>query len=500
MLRFMDHVISLMAGGVSVPVAANNRVIFVGDSRTANATENSTTAYPQRLAARGYPAWAQLFSGFAMRCVGNYGINTDTIEGVTTRLTAAGISGGTAPSDPRRGWINVYDPGLTAGVAVLLIGVNNAADVISVAGPKYDAAIKGLIDAGRVVVLCNELPNNDGGVSGTNNLARRAYLDGWPGTSSGMSAAEKASYGAKVVKVNTYDEIAVSPSSTASKAGYYPAGDLLHPGTYGNYFLGRKIAEALTQIAQASGFQARTALPSVEADSVLNNCMLTGSVAVPAANSEAAGAGGANMNGLGGAGVSGNLPTGWTFSRSGNLQTLLNGTQNAGHSLTVTLSKTVDADGFDAVRLQISGQVGTTSDRFTLSLVNVAYKSTLTNINGLGSSLADGDTVGSVCKLTVADGHTGLFGVTTAVGCSAPGFTDSGSNFLSGSIAANGQQMDGLQLGTRVHYCEGRTLPTGFAAAAGTKTLTQQLALYLCGGVPVQADITVSRFAYTKNN
>ncbi len=491
-----------ISGGEVIPTVAGRSIIVFGDSRTANATENSTTAAAQRVTARSYIAWALAASGYSFKLTGNYGINTDTIDGCVTRLTGAGISGGTAPGDPRRGWVNVYDPGNSANVAVVLVGVNNTNESMVTAAQKYDALFMGLIDDGKVVVICNELPNSDQFGQGPFNIARRDYLAGWPATSSGMTAQQKATYAAAVVKVDTYTAAALTPNSYFPKAGYYPAGDLLHPGTVGNRAIGEAIAEALKKLAAKAGFGVRNALPANAADCLLTGGMLTGSTAITAANGETAGAGGANMNGVGGVGVTGAVPTGgWSVVRGGSLQTLLNGAQNSRHQLTCTVSKTTDSDGFDAVRLRVTGRVGTTADRYSISFRQEQYKSaaSLANLNGLGGGVTDGDELFSIARVQFAANPRGLLGTNVEVLASSATYPSTAFASMSGSISGSGLQYDGMPAFDAPVMSQGRVLPSGFASTVETKTFNQQFSLWILGGVAVDVDVTISRFGVVKN-
>lgn len=501
MLGYKEHLRLLMAGAQYLPLVSNNRMIVIGDSRTHNTTENSNTATAQRVTARSYPAWAQAASGSCFKLVGNYGINTDTIQGCFTRLTDAGISGGTAPSDPRRGWINVYDPGATAGLAVVLVGVNNTNESMSTAGPKYDQLLGGLIDAGKVVVVCNELPNSDQFGQGVFNIARRNYLNTWPQSSTGLTALQKAAYAAKTVIVDTYSPVAASPDSYFPKAGYYPSGDLLHPGIVGNRVVGETLAPILSALAKRAGFPVRATLPLSATECLLTGGMLTGSVAITATNGEAAGVGGANKDGNSGVGISGNIPTGWTVTRGGSLQTLLNGTQGAGHQLSIVITKTIDSDGYDALQFRVTGQVGTTADKYSISLANEQYKSAagLANLNGVGGSIVSGDELFAVARVKCAANPRGLLGTNVEVLASSATYPSTAFATMSGSIAGSGNQYDGMPAFDYPIMSQGRLLPSGFSTTVETKTLGQYFNLWILGGVVIDIDVTISRFGVVKN-
>lgn len=491
--------------GVSVPeppfpVPTNNRIAIYGDSRTANSTELANSALADRGTAQGWGSWMQVFSDARGQWTGNYGINTDTIDGLITRLTAAGISGGTDPGDPRRGFLLQYDPGLSAGIIVLLIGVNNTTEPITTTGPKYDQLLMALIDAGKVVVLCNELPNSDQSGQGAVNYGRRQYLDAWPDSSTGMTALQKTTYRRKVVKCNTYDALAQSPTSYQPKAGYYQ--DLLHPAAVGSRYLGETIGTTVAAMLEYAGYAPRNTLPTSDSQFVLPNGMLTGSVAITATNGESAGAGGANMDGNGQPCVTGVLPTGYAIGRGSSLRTLLNAAQPvSGSQLSVVCSKTVDSDGFDAVRIRITGQVGTTGSIYGVGLSRTSFftSATIGATNG-SVGVADGDALYTIGRVKLADGHRGLVGAGLLVQASSTTYPNVGNVLLTGSISNSALRWDGMASGfDKAILSQPRVIPAGFAAAAETKTLMTNLDIHIAGGVPIDIDITVSRLGMVKN-
>lgn len=482
----------------------NNNVIVLGDSRTSFHGEDANLNEPRRVTARGYGTWMLAAMGYRAKLVGNFGINTDTINGLYTRRSAKGIATGSSPT-----WRAEYltqAPGSTAGVAIVLIGVNDTTSPIGTTGPLYDSLFMALIDAGKVVVILNENPNSDQSGQGATNYTRRQYLDTWPNSSSGMSAGQKTTYGASVIRVNVYDVLAASDGSYYPRSGYYPAGDLLHIGPVGARALGEALAAVLGPIFAANGFAARNTLPSVAADSILANPLLTGTTAITATNSESAGAGGANMDGQGAACVTGSVPTGWSITRNTALRTLLNAAQPvSGSQLSVVVSQGTDSEGFATVRIRITGQIGTTASTYAVSFKRDAFVNSTTvagasgGINGSGSSLAANDTLASICRLQFAAAPLGLLGAAVEINASSTNAPGSTRASHSGTILTNGSQWDSMGAYDRTVMSQPYPISSTFVTDTGTLTLTQQLTLTLLGGVPLNIDVTISRFAAVKN-
>lgn len=488
----------------SFPLPANINAILLGDSRTSFNGEDGNLNEPRRIGARGYGTWLQAALGYRINIVGNYGINTDTLDGLYTRRSAQGIATGSSPT-----WRAEYltqAPGNTAAIAFVLIGVNDTNSPIGTTGPKYDTLFKALIDAGKIVVILNENPNSDQSGQGLVNFGRRQYLDTWPESSTGMTAPEKALYGAKVVRVNVYDALALTPTSYYPKTGYYPAGDILHIGPVGARAMAEAIATQIEPMLTAAGFPARNTLPSVAGDSILANPLLTGSTAITATNGESAGAGGANMDGNNLPCVTGVLPTGWAIGRSSALRTLLNAAQPvSGSQLSVVVSKTTDSNGFDAVRIRVTGQVGTTASTYGITFSRNAFVTSTTvtgasgGINGSGSSLSAGDAITSICRMNLAAAPKGLLGAAVEVNATSTNAVGSTRAAHSGTILTNGSQWDLMGAYDSAVMSPPHPISSAFVTDTGTLTLTQQLTLTLLGGVPIDVDIVVSRFAVVKN-
>ena len=488
---------------INYPIPTNNLITIFGDSRTAASTEDADSAFTPRLTSQGYGSWVQVGSQFRGKLVANYGINTDTIDGITTRLHAAGIATGSTTADPRRGYALDYDPGLTASIWVILIGVNNSIEVIATTGPKYDTLFKALIDAGKVIVICNEIPNSDKSGQGAVNFGRRQYLDTWPDSSTGMTAAEKTTYGAKVVRVNSYDVMALTPTSYFPKTGYHPTGNLLHPSSVGNRYLGTAaIGPVLNNLLAKAGYAPRNALPTAASQCLLSKSMLLGSTAITATNGETAGVGGANLDGNSGVGVSGNVPSGWTIARGSSLQTLLNAAQPvSGSQLTIVSSKTTDSDGYDAWQIVVTGQVGTISTIYAITCTGESFF-TATNIGNTnaGNGVADGDNLYTIGRLKLNDGHQGIIGLGVQVRGSSTTYPDTGKTILSGGVATAEALWDAMATGLDTAILsQPRLIPAGYVATVESKTLGCDLKINICGGVPINFTVTLSRFGMVKN-
>jgi hypothetical protein len=477
-----------------------NKYILLGDSRTANSTENSNSADTPRVTAQGYGSYVQLGSNFRGQLVGNYGINTDTIDGCITRAHAAGISGGTAPGDPRRGWYMDYPPGSTADFPVVLVGVNNTVEPIATTGPKYDTLFKSLIDEYGLVIFGNELPNSNQSGQGATNYARRVYLDGWPGTSTGMTAGEKAFYGARAFRVNTYDTVADPVNPYLFAPGMLPVGESLHPAGAGNRPIGEAVSECVDALLSHFGYAPRNGRITASADSLSPSAMMTGSTAITATNGETAGAGGQNLDGQGGVGIQGSLPTGWTISR-GNLATYLNAAQPVGSSqVSIVASKVIDAYGNDGLRIRITGQTDG-GGPFSLNIRREAFYTAAQLTGGLngGNSLADGDSIYAVANLAIAANPKGLLGIAPECQIYSAAYPDSGRTILSGSIATNAQRIDNWAAGNWTVLSQPRVIPAGFVATVETKTFRTQLSFHIAGGGLIDIDFTISGFGFVKN-
>jgi hypothetical protein len=467
--------------GTATPTVTNNQIAVFGDSRTANATQDSTTPTTHRVTADAYIGYAMIASNFRGDFTGAYGVNHDTLQDMLDRL---------GPTPRTRGQFLSVDPGLSAGIVIFLGGVNDAASPIDVTGPLYQAIFRQLANAGKTVIVCNELPSNTTGAASTEQVARRHYLDS-------VSIGDKDG---RIIHIDTFDATLQPGTANTSKPGYWGVGDGLHPGPAGNRVIGEIIGAQLDAILSAAGYPSRSAkVPTLASQSVLPHAMLTGTGGQIAG--EAPGAGGVNRNGTNGAGVTGPVADGWTFARDDGLAALLNGSQPAGGSLTVTLSKGVDADGFATQVITVAGQVGAVDAIYNLTLSNAVYVGAADLVAGAanGIGLADGDTVYGAARIKVSPAAQGLLGPGIEVIVSGPSAPDSGRANLSGTICTSDRDWRSSAAFDKLVLSQPRMLPAGFGAAAETKVIQQQLVVSIAGGVPVDFTVEVSRFGIIKN-
>jgi roadblock/LC7 domain-containing protein len=336
-----------LGGGSNLPALANNHANVTGDSRTAFNSDTASLNSTNQSSARGYIGWMLAALDYAAVVDGNFGVNTDTILGLNTRRTAQGIATGVDPT--WRAKFEVNSPYKDAAAEIVLIGVNLGNFGIGTWASQYDSYFTARIDAGVVLLICNEIPSNDS--NGLANLARRNYLDTWPYSSTTLTASQKAFYASKRIIINTWDALADVPGGQYGKGGsagnLSPLyGDDLHPNNRGMRILGETIAVAYNRLLARSGFTARNALPAVGSSGPLQGIFGAASTdfgtttAITATNGESAGAGGANMDGAGGVGVSGVMPDDgaghpMTIARSSALQTALNATQDGSAKLQI---------------------------------------------------------------------------------------------------------------------------------------------------------------------
>jgi len=520
-LKLPAGVTDLTAGVATTiyPTPTNNQWAIIGDSRTASSTENSNTYSADRLTAYGYANWAQHASNYRGKFVGNFGINSQTLSQIQSRIspaatatstagtitTTAGVAtftdtthgtgsfavgqqlfgtdvlqgtyitalgtgtganaGGTYIVNPAQNVtstaISGYGQranvlGSTASVFVLLGGVNDGTNPVATDGPVYQQIIAALVAAGKIVIVMNELPNSNSSNLGSYNLARRTFLD----------VAAYTPYSGSVIKFNSYDLMAQSPTSYLFKAGYINVADALHPNFTGNRALGIGIGAILDGIFAAGGYPARNGLPAYVADTAFAGVnMFSGT------------------SGTKGTGATGSLATGWTGP-----------SVPAGYA--IDYSKDVDSDGFDQQVITITGTAGTVG-----AIVSV----TLNNFNFAGTIGVSGDVVQHVARCIVDAGNTGLVGLGVVISASdttnnvvqnAASF--SGSLFNSSLMDDGwmGIAFDGNILSQPVTLRSGGTIDW---TTSVTKSIQPSFALAFLGGSPVNVTVRLSRCGIVKN-
>jgi GDSL-like Lipase/Acylhydrolase family len=444
----------------------NNQIVVFGDSRSANATQDSNSTSTNRITADSYIPYAMIASNFRGDFTGNYAINSDKLAQMRDRL-------GPVTGEARSNLL--VDK---AGIVIFLGGVNNSDDPIGVTGPLYLEILQKLADAGKTVILCNEIPSNTTGVAADEQINRRRYLD----------ALVLPKNNDRVIKINSFDALLEDGTANSTKAGYNGSDptDSLHPGPRGHRVLGELIGVELEKLL-AADYPSRSAkLPSAAADSVLKNALLTGTTGTIVTTSP----GGGGLNNF--AGV---LADGWQFESY----------QTFGSSLTVKLSKGKDADGYDTQVIAVSN-LGATSPTpgGDLIMSNTAYVSETELVSGNsptygnGIGLTGGDKVFSVARVKVSDTAKGLLGPGLQVLVSSPSFPDSGQANLSGTIALASRDWSSSAAFDKTVLSQPRVLPDTSGVPTETKTIQQALVLSIAGGAPVDFTITISRFGIVK--
>lgn len=505
-------VLGRAATAVSLPAVTNYNYIIVGDSRTASSSDTAALSSAVQNSSGGWLGWLNAYIGTAGVCVGNFGVNTDTIQGTATRQTAQGIATGVSPT-----WRAEYDtqsPAKDAAIAIFLIGVNNTSETVGTFGPRYDALFSAELDAGRqCIIICNEVPNNNVSGWGANNLSRRDYLDTWPDSSSSLTALQKATYKAKRVIVNSYDALADTPRSIYGQGGsasvsspIYTSANLLHPNARGNRILGETIGATLSKVLAKSGYSARNALPAVGLSDLTQSVFgqvftdFTSTSAITATNGETAGTGGANMDGNGGVGVSGvviknagsNL---MTITRSANLQTALNGTQDGSAQLSVVAS-VVSVNGRNNLRLTISSNGVALPASGTLAII-VGYVLNLSQAQVQALSL-NSATLQGMGRIAFPALQTGLRSCGMLMNVSRPSYSpgqyftlSDGSNILGDLSSPNAFDANVMT--------NPLALPSNFDGTAGTYSFTSQVRFQLTNSVAINTTIDIGALGIYPN-
>lgn len=417
------------AGSVA-PVPLNNLVALVGDSRTSINSVDTNAVAMNSTVAYGYAAWIEAVCGYRAKIVGNYGVNANTLDQMITRLTSVETRGQILNSP--------------ASVFVFLGGVNNTTEVIATVGPKYQSLINQLTAAGKLCIVMNEMPNSDQSTQGPVHFGRRQYLDGAVYTNDGQ-----------VIRFNSYDLMALSPTSYFPKAGYY--GDALHPTLKGNREIGKGIGALLNQIF--ASFPVRNGLATVKS---ATNMMFNG------------------VAGALGTGATGSMATDWNGDAI-----------PAG--LTVAYSKGVDPDGYEQQIITISGTPTAAAPTFAQWMLNC--------YSIAGTSFVSGNAIQHGVRCIIDAGNTGLVGVepvfaandnTNSVYLRAESFTtniyDNASTTTATWLAGDmkGEAFDHVILSPQI------TLGTGWTASA-SKSVNPRVGITFRGGSAVNAVIKLSR-------
>lgn len=310
------------AAPVSVlPAPSNNIIGAFGDSRSQ--PNSSDFIDTKSITVQGYMAWALLQLEFRAR----FGRNCN--------FGVGGSQTGNSESAPKGMTSSRLEEvaNSAAGVIIFLGGVNDPDAPFSIAN--YITILNRLALAGKVVILCNELPFTSGNADQkAAQIARRNWLEDpqrkidWP----------------NIVQVDTFRACLKEGTICDFKDGFAPYQSTqdqggLHPLTEGNIVIGRTIGAAIAPMF--ANHPSDLNLPTSTAD--LYNA---------ATNPSGCLVGGFMMTGTGGTKdnvANPGVPTGWNVT-----------TTNAGGA-TVTLSKTLDSLGNEALRVAVvpTGVAGT---------------------------------------------------------------------------------------------------------------------------------------------
>jgi hypothetical protein len=230
--------------------------------------------------------------------------------------------------------------------------------------------------------------------------------------------------------------------------------------------------------------------------------MTGGTTAITAANGESAGAGGSNMDGSGGVGVSGMLPTPGgggrtvTLTRSANLQTALNGAQDGTYQLNVT-SSVVSVNGRNNIRLAINsnGKLLPATGTLQLTLIyQLQINQAATQALNLNSK-----TMSTISRLAFGANQTGLTSCGVYQNVTGPSYNP-GANFtlydafnIYGDIAADDAFDRNVMTLTPL------ALPSNFDAVVGTRTFIAQVSFRLTNGVAIDTTIDVAALGIYPN-
>lgn len=433
-------------GNPALPVAANNRVAWFGDSRTQ--AISATVPDANILLASGQGIWALQGTNYRWRTPrgNNFGIGGDTTTMMVARLSAVVAS--------------------NCGTVVFLGGVNDGLSIpYETTVANYTTIFNALRDAGKVVIVCNELPNSainntpvNAPAASAAQLARRDWLE---------HPARKVTW-PNLVVVDTYRACLKAGTTYEFKDGFAPDG--LHPAMRGNRTIGAVVASALN--ALRSGDTSYRNLPTSSADvydaatnpfgCILPDFMLTGTTGTAT-------------------GVTGQVATGWAFSVG-----------NAGE-VTIQVSKGVDSDGFDQQIIRVFGTPTGTAR-------GVTFQKFVNDTPNLGK-VAAGDQLAVMGRVIVDAGYTGqLRGI--GINCSVNGNNGSSQNLAvqgyggSGS-AGNDWDMEGAVFDQQI---ASQIAPVHADWATMTsRGLTASLSLTYGGNnVPIDFTVRVSRLAMRK--
>ena len=453
----------------------NNNFIVFGDSRLANCSQDATSFATNRTSSEGAAAYILEATNFRAVFAGNYAINSQALLDMQARLAGAAPTG-----SGTRGNILTVEPGKSAGIVIFLGGVNDGNTAMGTLGPIYQDIFQRLANAGKLVVVCNEISNNAFNGVQQAQLDRRSYLDNF----------SLPTNDSRILKANTFDLVLQPGTTNTGKTGLYF--DALHLNTTGNRVLGEYIGGLLEPILSFNNYPVRNALPATQPILSASPAMggTTGRI-----TTETAGAGGANKDGAGGVGVTGQVADGYVFTRDTPLAALLNAAQPvAGSQLTIALSKGVDSDGFATQKFRLTGQFGLINTNYLCVLSDEEY---LDKPTWATRSIPDGTQLFYKARVKVAALAKGLLGI--GVGGVLYAYPDFQGDvrMLSGTtIYESGRDWRNSDLFDKVMVSPVQTVPVGYAASTINRTINNTIEISLSGGVPIDISAEVSRMSF----
>lgn len=425
----------------------NNLFGVFGDSRTQITTGDLPNT--RTINAAGYGAWALQSSGYraALANGSNFGVGGDTTTQMVARLSQVTAS--------------------PAQVIVFLGGVNDNDDS-ALSLTNYVTILDALHQAGKIVVLCNELPFSSPLLTPAALLSKQAaqlVRRDW------LENPARRSQWPNIVQVDTFRPCLKEGTACDFKDGYAPYVDIadpggLHPQVLGNSVIGAVIGNAMASLyasyprydnaptSAGDVYNASTNQTGV----VSPNFMMTGTT-----------------GGLGTPAATGQVATSWNMT-----------TTSAGGA-TITCSKAIDSDGFDQQVIRVTGTP--TSGGRSVSIAAFTNNATFLNY------LSGGDRVYTVARVSIDAGAIGFraFGIGAQVNGTYGGVSSNitAYNFASTSFEFAGVPFNGIACSQLVDVNAGWATGT-------SRGISPIFNIGFTGGAPVDFTVRISRAGMRK--
>lgn len=469
----------------SYPVPSNNKIALFGDSRTANSSYFGGYQYTKCLQHNGYAPWLLAATGYRVEISEVYAVPGQDIWYNRDQLTSVPGAGGSVYKgnvlSGGDGTLNNPYP-TQAATVIMLCGVNGVngahSGYIGTLEPwersgygtkwLYDEMISAFDAAGKNLLLCNEIPNTNDNGSDVAQLERRQKLMDYPVPSN------------KVVKVNTFDQLASAPGVNTYKAGYVKAGEKVHQNIRGSRALGEYLASIINVMYK--DFPARNQLPE--------SYQQAGWIH---ANTMAQGVAGTKT------GITGDVATGMIASAS------LSGT------IVCDASIVVGVDGYYEQVFHVYGTgvaaantIGTLSiGRPAANSLNAGSAASPIAINGV--STYDNDRIFTIGEVKLEAGNIGVVGInpTVSAQCSGvAGFTsDTGSlSEKPSTVISYSEDFGGEAYGPIALMSQPVTLPVGWSSGAATsRVIYGTIKINYFTDRAIDFTVRIKRFGIVKN-